>query len=47
MQRRIQEDGMEIGNLDKETDFIMEQAVNLLQIDSPTGYTEEAARYVA
>ena len=38
---------MEIGNLDKETDFIMEQAVNLLQIDSPTGYTEEAARYVA
>ena len=28
------------------TDFIMDHAVELLHIDSPTGYTEDAVAYV-
>nr|MCR4903517.1 peptidase M42 [Butyrivibrio sp.] len=33
-------------NLKKYTDFIMDKTVNLLNIDSPTGYTDEAAAWV-
>ena len=33
-------------NLKKYTDFIMDKTVELLAIDSPTGYTDEAAAWV-
>jgi len=33
-------------NLTKYTDFIVEKTVKLLSIDSPTGYTDDAAMYV-
>ena len=32
--------------LTKYTDFIVEETTTLLNIDSPTGYTEEAANWV-
>ncbi len=32
--------------LDKYTDFIVDKTVELLNIDSPTGYTKEAAAWV-
>ncbi len=32
--------------LSKYTDFIVEKTTELLNIDSPTGYTEEAAEWV-
>ena len=32
--------------LKKYTDFIVEKTTELLNIDSPTGYTEEAAAWV-
>ena len=32
--------------LTKYTDFIVEETTTLLNIDSPTGYTEEAAAWV-
>ena len=33
-------------DLKKYTDYIMDAAVRLLAVDSPTGYTEEAADWV-
>ncbi len=33
-------------NLTKYTDFIVKETSDLLNIDSPTGYTEEAAAWV-
>ena len=32
--------------LTKYTDYIMDATARLLAVDSPTGYTEEAARFV-
>jgi Cellulase M and related proteins len=37
---------MEEKKFEQYTDYIMEQTKSLLAIDSPSGYTEEAADYV-
>lgn len=37
---------MTVKSIKKYTDYIVDEVVKLLAIDSPTGYTDEAAAFV-